>query len=290
MKSLLAPAKFTRRRFWSLAAGGFTAVVLSRNAWSASDGIPAGIQLHTVKDDFEKDPADTLRRLAQIGYSEVETGGFGRLTASQFRNLVRDAGLRVPSAHLAFGMEATSKMLDDIKTLGAEYAVSSVLAPRPLDPSEGIQSFLKLLNSMTANDFKHTAAKANDIAQKAQAAGLQYAYHNHPFEFRDLGGGQTGYDILLRETDPSIVKFELDCGWMKVAGVDPVAYLTRHPGRFVMLHIKDFDTNNKPIVEAGLKAGIKHIFVEQEPPFKEMTPMEVAAADYAALHSLLAHH
>jgi sugar phosphate isomerase/epimerase len=304
-------ASLTRRNFCSLAATASAATFFSRKAWSAPHAIPTGIQLYTVNADLEKDPAATLRKIAQIGYTEVETAGFGKLTAAQFRDLLKGAGLHAPSAHLMFGMGDTSKLLDDGKTLGVQYVVSSILLPRPLDPKGDMKGVLQTLNSMTADDFKQVAANANQIAQKAKAAGLQYAYHNHNFEFKSVGGGQTGYDILLRETDPSLVKFEADTGWMTVGGVDPVLYLTRHPNRFAMLHIKDFKNITKPvtalmapdapkptelgrgsvdlkrIVQAGRRAGVRHMFVEQEPPFTEMTDMEAAAADYQVLHSLV---
>jgi sugar phosphate isomerase/epimerase len=300
----------SRRRFFPLAGGAFAAAGLSRRAW-ADPSLPVGIQLYTVGADLTKDPSGTLKKIAQIGYTEVEIAGLGKLTAAEFNNLLHDAGLRAPSAHLNFGMQDTAKLLDDAKTLGAHYAVSSVLMAKT--PEKGMQDFLKILNAMTADDFRRTAAKANEIAKQAKAAGLQYAYHNHNFEFRDLGNGLTGYDILLKETDPALVQFEADCGWMKVAGKDPVDLLSKHAERFAMLHIKDFKNitgpvttlmapdapaptqlgqgsiHLKPIVEAGLKAGVKHMFVEQEPPFKEMPAMEAAQADYKVLHSLLNH-
>lgn len=302
--------ELSRRHFIALAAG-VGATVAARRAWSTTSLIPTGIQLYTVNSEMEKDPAGTLKKVAQIGYTEVETAGFGKLAASQFRSLLNDAGLRAPSAHLMFGMQETDKLLEDAKTLGVTYVVSSVLLARPPAHAD-MKGFLEAINSMTADDFKKSAAMANEIAQKAKAAGFQYAYHNHNFEFRDLGGGATGYDILLRETDPSLVKFEADCGWMRVAGADPVALLAHFPNRYVMLHIKDFKNLSKPvtslmapdspiptelghgsidlkpIVEAGRKAGIKHMFVEQEPPFQEMPPLEAAAVDYTCLHSLLA--
>jgi sugar phosphate isomerase/epimerase len=257
---------------------------------------------------MSKDPAGTLKKLAEIGYTEVETAGWGKVSAAEFRDLLRNAGLRAPSAHLMFGMQETGKLLDEARTVGVEYAVSSVLTA---NPANGMQDFLKVLNSMTADDFKRTAAKANEIGQKAKTAGLKYAYHNHNFEFRDLGDGRTGYDILLKETDPAVVNFEADCGWMKVAGKDPVDFLTRYGSRYAMLHIKDFKNitkpvtelmspdapaptelgrgsiDLKPIVEAGRKAGVAHMFVEQEPPFKEMPAMEAAEIDYKVLHSLV---
>ena len=302
----------SRRRFFPLAGGVLAAAAFSRQVRGAQ-GFPVGIQLYTVNADLATDPAGILKKITQIGYTEVETAGFGTLSAAQFRDLVRDAGLRAPSAHLGFGMQDTGKLLDDAKTLGVEYVVSSVL--RPGGPSV-MENFFKIVDSLSADDFRSIAAKANEIGQKAKAAGLKYAYHNHNFEFRDLGGGKTGYDILLQETDPSLVKFEADCGWMKVAGKDPIDYLTQHGDRFAMLHTKDFkhmikpvttigalmsqspnmptstelgrgSIDFKPIVEAGLRAGVTHIFVEQEPPFKEVSAMEAAEIDYRFLKSIL---
>jgi len=298
----------SRRLFFPLAAGTVAATAVPGKLW-ADQALPVGIQLYTVNADMTKDPAGTLKKLAEIGYTEVETAGWGKLSPAEFRDLLRNAGLRVPSAHLMFGMQESGKLLDEAKTVGVEYVVSSVLTAS--HPANGEQDFLKILNTMTADDFKRTAGMANEIGQQAKAAGLKYAYHNHNFEFRDLGNGQTGYDILLKETDPAVVKFEADCGWMKVAGKDPVDFLTRYGSRYAMLHIKDFKNitkpvtalmspdapaptelgrgsiDQKPIVEAGRKAGVAHMFVEQEPPFKEMPAIEAAAIDYKVLHSLV---
>jgi sugar phosphate isomerase/epimerase len=302
----------SRRSFFPLIGGMLTAAAFARQT-RVAHGYPVGIQLYMVNAELTKDPAGTLKQIAQIGYSEVETAGWGTLSAAQFRDLLRDAGLRAPSAHLGFGMQDTGKLLDDAKTMGVEYVVSSVLLP---GGPQAMQNFFKIVDSMSADDFRHIAAQANEIGQRAKAVGLKYAYHNHNFEFRDLGGGKTGYEILLLETDPSLVKFEADCGWIRVAGKDPIDYLTRHGDRFAMLHIKDFrnitkpvttlgslmshspdmptptelgrgSIDLKPIVEAGLKAGVKHVFVEQEPPFNEVPAMEAAEIDYRALKSLL---
>jgi sugar phosphate isomerase/epimerase len=298
--------KISRRSFFPLAGGALAAAAFSQQT-RRPHGLPVGIQLYMVNADLTKDPAGTLKKIAEIGYSEVETAGWGKLSVAQFRDLLRDAGLRAPSAHLGFGTEDTGKLLDDAKTLGVEYVVSSMLSPK----DEGVGDFFKNLNSLSADDFRRIAAHANEIGQRAKAAGVQYAYHNHNFEFRDLGDGKTGYDILLEETDASVVKFETDCGWMKVGGRDPVEYLRRYGNRIAMLHVKDFKNitkpvtalfspdrpiptelgsgsiDYKPILEAGLKVGVKHIFVEQEPPFKEVPAMEAAAIDCSYLKSLL---
>lgn len=299
----------TRRGFLRLAGGGVAATTLTGNVWASGKTMPAGIQLYTVGSDLEKDPAGTLKKLKQIGYAEVESAGLAKQTPAEFRALVREAGLRLPSAHMQFVFEETDKLLAEGKALGVEYVVSSILPPRV--PQAGMQGVLHMLNTLTAADFHTMAGLANEIGRKAKAAGLQYTYHNHNIEFRDLGGGETGYAILLRETDPAMVQFEADTGWMRVAGADPVQLLEEHPKRFAMLHVKDFKNLTKPvttlmapdapkptelgrgsvnvkaIVAAGRKAGVRHIFVEQEPPFTEMPAMEAAAVDYAALRPML---
>ncbi len=299
----------TRRGFLRGVGSGAAAMALTPGAWAAGRTVPAGIQLYTVGSDLTKDPAGTLKKLRQIGFVEVETSPMMTQTPVEFHALAREAGLRVPSAHLMFGFEETEKVLEDGKTLGVQYVVSTILPPRTV--AGGMQNVLPMLNTLTAEDFRRVAARANEMGQKAKAAGLQYAYHNHNFEFRDLGGGETGYAILLRETDPAVVKFEADTGWMRVGGADPVKLLEEHPKRFAMLHVKDFkgvtkpvttlmspdapkptelgrgDIDVKAIVAAGRKAGVRHIFVEQEPPFTEMPAMEAAAVDYAALRPLL---
>jgi hypothetical protein len=211
--------KISRRRFFPLAGGVLAAGAFSQQT-RRPHGLPIGIQLYMVNADLAKDPAGTLKKIAEIGYSEVETAGWGKLSAAQFRDLLRDAGLRAPSAHLGFGTEETAKLLDDAKTLGVDFVVSSMLPPK----DEGMPAFFMSLKSLSADDFRRIAEKANEVGKRAKAVGVQYAYHNHNFEFRDLGEGKTGYDILLEETDASVVKFEADCGWMNVAGKDPVDY------------------------------------------------------------------
>lgn len=158
---------------------------------------------------------------------------------------------------------------------------------------------------MDAADFKAMAAFCNQLGEKAKQAGLQFAYHNHNFEFKDLGNGTVGYDMLLKSTDPDLVKLELDCGWMTVAGKSPVQYFHKYPNRYRMIHIKDFIKpaqlstslaaqgipqgtvlgtgyiDYHPIVAAAKVAGVEHFYVEQEPPFVGMTALVAAARDYA---------
>jgi sugar phosphate isomerase/epimerase len=146
----------------------------------------------------------------------------------------------------------------------------------------------------------------NEIGAKTKAAGLQYTYHNHNYEFEKLPDGGYGYDILVNKTDRDLVKFEIDCGWMCAAGADPIAYFKNYPGRFKMIHVKEFQAmdhltvslNDRPkgvdlgqgfidykaIFAAGKKAGIEHAFSEQEDPFP-VSQMASAKVAYAFLHA-----
>ena len=142
----------------------------------------------------------------------------------------------------------------------------------------------------------------NDMGTKAKAAGLQLAYHNHSGEFKDLGGGKMGYDVLLDKTDPDLLKLELDCGWIVAGGQSPVDYFKRHPNRYRMIHVKDFILqpgtepqgvvlgkgviDSKPIFVAAKAAGVERYYVEQEPPFIGTTALEAAKLDYEYVRKL----
>jgi sugar phosphate isomerase/epimerase len=291
--------------------------LLPRMAKATPMGLPIGIQLYMVGKPLAADPAGTLKQLHAMGYREVETPGFGKTPAKEWRAMIDDAGLRCPSAHLQFtampwvkDAPAIKEQLASANLLGASYAVSSVLRSfstefmKAADAAMANGSAMPTLGPLGLDGFKRLAETANEAGRKAKAAGLQYAYHNHNFEFEKMPDGSPGYDILLKETDPELVKFEVDCGWMKVAGGDPVAYFAKYPGRFRLLHIKDFKPVTKPttdmvgadrpqgrdlgtgfvdytpIFAAGKAAGIEHIFAEQEAPFA-VSQMESAKVDIA---------
>jgi sugar phosphate isomerase/epimerase len=295
----------TRRRFLmqtaSIAAAAVASAWLPRPGRANPLGKPIGIQLWTVKDAIEKDAPGTLKKLHEIGYGVVETAGFGQRTAKQFRQLLDDAGLGCPSAHLSWDLDKLDATFDDAHALGAKYAASGSL--HGLVESTASAGF-SATRAMTLDEARQTAALCNRIGEAAKRAGLQYVYHNHAYELSDLGGDRNTYDVLLGETDAELVKFEIDCGWMKFAGHDPIAYFSKHPGRFPLIHVKDFLRNAdgskdmrgaelgtgvvdyKPILAAAAKGGLVQYFVEQEGPFARMDPMAAAKADYDYLHTL----
>src|SRR5215475_3559355 len=118
------------------------------------------------------------------------------------------------------------------------------------DPQGGeFALFLAVIRGLTLDDWKWNAEQFNRVGEQIKKAGLQLGYHNHNFEWRTFTGPNgtvTGYDEFLRLTDAQLVKLELDCGWATVAGQDPVSYLNKFPGRYVLLHVKDFHKGFTP--------------------------------------------
>lgn len=288
----------SRRRFMQFGA----AVMGTRLAWAGTARVlparlPIGLQLYSVGEDLQKDVAGTLRQVRAMGYERVETAGFGGLTAREFRTQLDRTQLVCPSTHLQMGKRALELLFEDAHTVGARYVVSSGM-------------FSSKSGEQTVDDYRVMADRLNEMGRKAKDAGLQYAYHNHNFELRKLDGDRIGYDVLLKQTDPGLVDFELDCGWMVAAGYSPVEYFRQYPGRYRMLHVKDFVATKsastslakderpqgtelgrghidyKPILMAAARAGIHDYYVEQEPPFLEMPALAAVKVDYQYLRAL----
>lgn len=319
-------SNITRRVFLgragSLAAVTAMAAAMPRFASATPLGLPIGIQLYVVNADLGKDAEATIKQLAAIGYKEVETAGFGSAkTAAALRKIFDDNGIKCPSAHLQFDMNNLNKAFDDAHTLGCTYATSSV--PKQLLASASMpdmssmsqderraamaKTMRGMLNPMTPDEFKALAEAMNKVGDAAKASGLRFAAHNHTMEFAD-DNGKPGYDYLISHTDKDKVYFEIDCGWITVAGHKPSEYINRYPGRIRMLHIKDFlaiepgaatgpnapkgaeigtgVVNYKEIFASVKGKGIEHIFVEQEGPYSRMPAMQAAEVDYKYLNSL----
>jgi sugar phosphate isomerase/epimerase len=272
-------------------------------------GKPIGLELYTVGAELDKDNDGTLRQIAAIGYKEVETGVSPKKTAAEVKKSLRDTGLGCRALHM--GMGGMEEAISYAKEIGAKYVISSVTLPVPPAPGKiDVTAIMAQLGSLTLDDYKKIAARCNEMGEQAKKAGLQFGYHNHNFEFKPHEGGAIGYDVVLRETDASLVKFELDCGWMAAAGHDPVAYLQKYPNRYRLLHIKDFQPTSspsvaldessrpkpaelgrghidyKPIFAAAKKTEVELYYVEQEPPFTATPAMEAIKIDYDYLHAL----
>lgn len=280
---------------------------------------PIGLQLYTVGKEMDEDPIGTLKRVAAVGYEEVETSPLAKTPAGELRKAFADLGLKNPSGHYMLPdlMSHLQEKIDLAKEFGQEYMVVTV--PWVADPSRiktnpnenPMGFFLALIQSLTLDDWKWNAEQFNKVGEQLKKAGLHLGYHNHNFGFRSYGN-TTGYDELVRLTDPELVKLELDCGWMIVAGRDPVAYLKKYPDRYRLLHIKDFHKGFTPTtmlmdrgpgapvptelgrgeidysrIFAAVNPGmIRAYYVEQEPPFTEMPALEAIKVDYEYLKNL----
>lgn len=310
---------YSRRSFLQAAASSVCAsqFLLAPRTMNANPlNLPIGLQLYTVGKEMDADPVGTIKKVAEIGYKNVELSPIGNTSISEMKTLLADNGLRSPSGHFMLPdlMKHLQRNIDAASEIGQEdliVTVPFVADPSRLRGADQMAAFLNMLNSLTLDDWKWNAEQFNKVGEKVKNAGLRLGYHNHNFEFKNYGS-TTGYDEFLRLTDPNLVKLELDCGWVTVAGHDPVAYLDKFPDRYRYLHIKDFkkgftirttlmdqnpgapvptelgrgSVDYRSIFAAANKAKIRAYYVEQEPPFTEMPALEAIKIDYDYLKSL----
>jgi sugar phosphate isomerase/epimerase len=254
-----------------------------------------GLQLYTMRAALAQDLDGTLKRIAALGYVELETYGFDPraigyygLPAKAFAQRLRDNNMTTPSGHYDLN-RYMSTSVDDLK----RYVDSCIQGAQALGQTYITWPLLDQ-DSRTIDKFKVAAERLNIVGTQAKQAGLQAAYHNHDFEFVDQNG-QIGYDVILKETDPALVKLQMDLYWIaRGSKISPHEWFKRQPGRFVMWHVKDMHKVSRDYTELGngsidftriwpdaSLAGLKHFFVEQggnftHDPFRSITD----SADY----------
>ena len=295
--------KMSRRDFL-LAAG----LLGSAHAVGATDtrpffrrtGLSIGLQLYTVGDDLKRDFGGTLAAVSKIGYQAVELAGLADHTVAEWRQALDRTQLKCPSMHVApraktgVSLEEPGMLAEAAHTLGTGTIVCPMFniperfSLQPL-PGEGTGKMLARLGaSMTPDDWQWNADYLNKKAAALKQYGLRFAYHNHNVEFAPAGDG-TGLALLLRSTDPALVTFEMDVGWVVAAGADPAALLSAHPGRFTAMHVKDVKAGTRPnfslqldpcevgqgsidwktLLGKAYRANVRQFYVEQEPPFSK---------------------
>lgn len=275
------------------------AALMSRFGWSASDHHieKVGVQLYTVRDLMKEDFDGTLAKVASIGYREVEFAGYFGHSPKEVRAALDQHGLTAPSAHIDY--KTTTSNLDEAiesaKVIGHDYLVNPMIDEDVRKQPDG---------------WPRAAEAFNRAGEKTQKAKIQFAYHNHYFEFLPLPDKQLPYDILLKECDSKLVKMEMDLCWITVGGQDPVKYFAKYPGRFPLVHVKGLKQLPKPapgheitfedvfpvmssvgegpidwkrIFSHSEQAGIKHYFVEHDQP---KSPFENIQASYTYLKDL----
>jgi sugar phosphate isomerase/epimerase len=238
---------------------------VSAGASSASSNVgPIGLQLYTVRSEMANGVEATLERVAAIGYEEVEFAGYFGHSPTEIRDMLARTGLRSPSTHVEpdFEPDAWARILDDANEVGHRYVVVASIPP-------AMRSDL--------GAWRRTAAAMTSAGERARAAGLSYAYHNHAFEFEQMEG-RVPFDVFCEESDEFFVSIELDLFWVIHSGSDPIDFFESWPGRVPMVHVKDRTAGGDMVdVGAGIidwagifensgHAGIQHFFVEHDTP------------------------
>ncbi len=271
-----------RRTFVRITAGAlYTTFVPSARPLS-NVITPIGIQLYTLRDSMQLGVEATLEQVARIGYREVEFAGYFGRTPARIREILSGTGLYAPAAHLPFpalhtGWEAA---LEVAQAVGHRYVVI------PWIPSE---------QRRTLDAYRRIAGLFNVSAERAHRYGLAFAYHNYDFEFTPMEG-RIPFEVLLEETDPSLVLIELDLYWITKGGGDALALIERNPRRFPMVHLKDGHRDGRQtdlgegevdltgFIAQRARAGIHHYFVEHDQP---TDPMAFARSAYAHVREIL---
>jgi len=257
-----------------------------------------GVQLYTVRGAMQSDFDGTLARVAKIGYQEVEFAGYFGHSAKDISALLGKNGLTSPSCHVDYNVveKKWAEQIEVSHTIGHRFIVCPWIEEK---------------QRVEADGYKRAAELFQKAGEQSLKAGIQFAYHNHTFEFQPSQalGGKLPYDVLLA-TDPKYVKMELDLCWISVAGKDPVEYFNKYPGRFPLVHVKDMkqlpegaegptsspdrEMPNMTDVGGGIidwkrifshseKAGIQHYFVEHDYPADAFASI---AKSYAYLSTL----
>jgi len=248
------------------AASAGTAAGASTASGIRAAGVNAnmiGIQMYTVRDQLQTDFEGTVEKIAKIGYKNLEFAGYNNRTPEQVRALLDRVGAVSRSSHIGAQLlrQDAAAQIKAAKTIGQGYITI---------PSYNFGKDLA--------GWRKGVAEFNQWGAMCRDAGIKLAYHNHNREFAPLEG-TSGYDVLVKETDPKLVDFELDLYWARFADQDPLALFAKYPGRFAMWHVKDMvdPQGTKAMTAVGQgtidfpkifaqasKSGMRYFFVEHD--------------------------
>lgn len=261
-----------------------------------------GIQLYSVRDEMKLNPQNTLRQLAEMGYRYVEHANyvdrkFYGYSAVEFKKILSDLGMKMPSGHTVMKRQhwdETQKdftkewkyTIEDAAMMGQQYIISPSM-------DEGLRT--------NYDDLKRFMEVFNRCGELCKKSGMQFGYHNHDFEFSQKLNGQTMYDIIMQSTDPKLVIHQLDTGNLFNGGATALDIVTRFPGRFESMHVKDEIASSssgekyestllgkgiarvKEVIDIGRKSGgTIHFIIEQE-AYQGKSPLECAKENLAQM-------
>ena len=281
----------TNRRDF-LRNGAFATLALSlpfqgRSSWmegfteSQKKGRAFGIQLWTVKEDMGSNAKDTLRKLSEYGYRQIESfegqkGMFWGWKNTEFKKYMDDLDMKIISSHCNNTVDFERKAAE-AAAIGMKYLIC---------PYKGPQKSI--------DDFKKFADEFNKSGEICKKNGIRFAYHNHDYSFKPING-QVPQEVMMANTDKNLVDFEMDIYWVVAAGEDPKAWFNKHPGRFKLCHVKDLVKNQSKeghesvqigkgsidfasILKLGASKGLQYRIIEQE-AFTGTNPLQSAEAD-----------
>ena len=285
---------YTRKKFLKTATTGLAITAITGKLWSCTSSAALGssgniknfgLQLYTLRDVLPKDPKGVLKQVAAIGYKQVESyegaqGMFWGMKNTEFKKYMDDLGMKIVSSHCNFTTDFERKA-NEASAIGMKYLI---------DPWVGPQKEI--------DTFKKMAETFNARGEVCKKAGLRFGYHNHDYPFVAVEG-QLPMDVMIQNSDPSLVDFEMDIYWVVAAGEDPIKWFEKYPGRFKLCHIKDRKKNVPlseknasviagqgsidfpKILKTGQKNGLEYYIIEQE-NYEGTTPLEAAKgnADY----------
>lgn len=261
-----------------------------------------GLQLFSVAKELREDLDGTLAAIAEIGFREVQPAGLHGYEAARFAEALHSRGLACRSIHVPLKSQAPGglslqdrpALVEAARRLGVRRVIVPMFPlPEPVGaprPGEALETFIRRATAAIGIDYwPPFAALLNRTAAELAEHGLRLGYHNHNLEFARSGGEASGYEILLAQTDPALVDFELDVGWAQSAGWNPVDLLRRYPTRFGSLHLKDIAASTPvntrfelhpanpgegvidwpALFRTADELGIVERIIEREPPFVE---------------------
>ncbi|WP_404454704.1 sugar phosphate isomerase/epimerase [Virgibacillus necropolis] len=243
-----------------------------------------GLQLYSVCEAAEKDFLGTIHRVADMGYDAVQFAGFFETSAKQVKNVLDEKEIGVGGSHTGFDLLNSDKLKE---TILYNQEINNDLIICPYLPEEKRNS---------GEAYKRTAEELNSIGRICKENGMRFAYHNHNFEF-EIYDGMTGFDLLFGQTDPELVKIELDCFWANYAGHDAGSIIEKYGERVVSLHMKDMNQEKKSIeigkgtldltglLKTANDQAVEWLVVEQEDFDRE--PMDCAKTNQVNLRALL---
>jgi sugar phosphate isomerase/epimerase len=295
--------KLSRRSFIKTSGLALASASLASPLFSfaKSKGV-LGIQLYTVRDDMGKDPLGTLKQISSIGYQNVEHANyrdrkFYGHAAAEFKKILADMGMKMPSGHTPLGKQHWDSMkkdftdswkytLEDAAIAGQQYVISPSMDSSYHETEDTLKGFMDVFN------------KCGELCKKS---GMKFGYHNHHVEFAKKLNDKTLYDIILANTDPALVTQQLDTGNLFNGGVKAIDIVKKYPGRFELMHVKDeveaaagahekYESailgkgiaQVKDVIDLGQAAGTKLFIVEQE-AYQGMSPIACSKEDFEVM-------